>query len=81
MLCMIFRLDFFQNSFDFCFETKPKFQMNVARKERQKKMKVHRTEKPRENYFKRVFISLKRDLLLLKHQIRQWKLPQYQKVS
>jgi hypothetical protein len=55
--------------------------MNVARKERQKKMKVHRTEKPREKYFKRVFISLKRDLLLLKHQIRQWKLPQYQKVS
>jgi hypothetical protein len=64
MLCMIFRHDFFQNSFDFCFETKPKFQMNVTRKERQKKMKMHITEKQREKYFQRVFISLNRDLLL-----------------
>jgi hypothetical protein len=40
--------------------------MNVARKERQKKMKIHRTEKPREKYFKRVFISLNIDVFASK---------------
>ena len=56
MLCIIFRLDFFQNSFDFCFETKPKFQINVERRERQKKMKMHITEKQREKYFKSFYL-------------------------